>query len=192
MADEQTQAVTNEATQAAAANPASATTPTQEVEDVNALPAWAQRIIGDLRKESASHRKAKTEAERVAQAQQETAAKEQGKWQELAQQWEPKAKRADELEKFVKDTLEAELTDIPERVKTIVPAYDDPLKTLEWVRNAKAAGILAKPNTPNTDAANGTGDKSANGAVAARQTELDWWRQMGFHNAVAAAEKQQR
>jgi hypothetical protein len=190
--EQQTQAVTNEVAPATTPNTASAAIPTQDAEDVNALPQWAQKAISELRKEAASHRKAKTEAERAAQAQQETAAKEQGKWQELAQQWEPKAKRADALEKFITDMVTAELEDVPERVKPIIPAFDDPLKTLEWIQNAKAAGILAKPLPPNTDAANGAGDRTANNAVSAKQKELELWQRLGLNNAVRATQGNNR
>jgi hypothetical protein len=161
VADEQTQAVTNEVAPATTPQTTvAAQLPAQDAEDINALPSWAQRIIGELRKESASHRKAKTEAEKAALAQQEQAAKEQGKWQELATKYEPQAKRAADLEAFVVGMVEEELKAVPERVKPLVPAFDDPLKTLEWVRNAKAAGVLATPQPPRTDAGEGaTGGK---------------------------------
>lgn len=186
MADEQTQAVTTEAPQAGAV--AASNVPAPDAEDVNALPAWAQKAIADLRKESASHRKAKTEAERAAAAQAEQAAKDQGKWKELYEQAEPQAKRAASLEKFIADMVAAELDAVPDRIKTIVPAFDDPLKTLDWLRTAKAAGILAKPSAPATDAASGMGDKTGTDAAAKRQSDIDVWQRMGLTNAVRAAQ----
>lgn len=192
MADEQPQAGTNEAPQAGTPAVAAANvTPAQDAEDVNALPGWAQKIIGELRKESASHRKAKADAERAAQAQAEQAAKEQGKWQELATQYEPKAKRTDALEKFIADMVEAELKEVPAKMQSLVPSFDDPLKTLDWLRNAKAAGMFAPPQAPRTDAGEGNG--AGMGAAMARQQEtIELWRQMGFNNAVAAYEREQK
>lgn len=153
MADEQTpQAGTTDAAPATAAQPAAATAaPAQDAEDVNALPPFAQRLIADLRKEAASHRKAKTDAEKAAQAQAEQTAKEQGKWRELAEQYEPAAKRAQELEAFIAETLAAETASVPDKLKKLIP-QGDPLTTLRWVREAKAAGILSAPAAPQTDA----------------------------------------
>ena len=139
-----------------------------------------------LERAERKHKEAQDAATKTAA---EQAAKEQGRYKELAEQWEPKAKRADELEKFVKDMLDAELSDVPEKMKAVVPEYDDPLRTLTWVRNAKAAGILARPATPNTDAASGAGDGSANNAAATRNKELEFWQRIGLTNAVAAATK---
>ena len=78
--------------------PAIVAAPTaQAAEDVAALPEWAQKAIKDLRAESANHRKAKASAEQAAALAAEQSAIEQGKWQELYQKAEPKAKRADAL-----------------------------------------------------------------------------------------------
>lgn len=147
-----TPAVPNETTPAAVPQPAvTPTIPAPDAENVDALPAWAQRIIGDLRKESASHRRAKQDAEKQATATAEQAAKEQGKWRELAEQYEPKAKRADELEAFVSELLERETASVPDKFKKLIPT-GDALTTLRWVQEAKAAGILSAPPPPVTDA----------------------------------------
>jgi len=147
------QADPNSAAPAVAPQTAAVTTPPAlDAENVEALPSWAQRTISDLRKEAASHRKAKTEAERTAQAAAEQAAKEQGRWQELAEQYEPAAKRATELEAFVTELLERETAGVPDKFKKLIPT-GDALTTLRWVQEAKAAGILSAPPAPQTDAA---------------------------------------
>jgi hypothetical protein len=129
----------------------SATPQTQTVEDVAALPEWAQKAIRELRAESANHRKAKTAAETAAALASEQAAKEQGQWKQLAEQYEPKAKRADALEAYIAETLEAETANIPDKLKPLIP-QGDALSTLRWVQQAKAAGILSAPQAPRTDA----------------------------------------
>ena len=153
MADEMTpQAGTTPEAQAAPEKQQTPPAVQAAAEDVGALPEWAQKAITDLRKESASQRKARADAEKVAQAAAETAAKEQGKWKELYEGAEPKAKRADTLEAFIGELVASELEAVPEKLKALVPEFDDPLKTLQWVRSAKAAGVLATPVTPSTDA----------------------------------------
>jgi hypothetical protein len=163
VADEQTtpqagEVVEQQATPAvAAANVPAAEKPTAATPETETMTlAEAQK----LRRESQKLReriKALEEYERQA----EEAAKAQGEWQGLAEKYEPKAKRADALEKFVGALLDDELKAVPEKVKALIPDFDDALKTLEWVRTAKAAGVLATPQAPRTDAA-----ASANGANA--------------------------
>lgn len=142
-----------------AATPADTHAPAPDAENVDSLPVWAQRVIGDLRKESASHRRAKSEAEKAAQAQAEQAAKEQGKWRELAEQYEPQAKRTQELEAFVAELLERETASVPDKYKKLIP-QGDALATLRWVQEAKAAGVLAAPVAPQTDATEKPSQKS--------------------------------
>ena len=153
MADEMTaQAATTPEAQAAPDKQQTPPVAQDAAEDVNALPSWAQKTIADLRKESAGRRKAQADAERQAKDAAETAAKEQGKWRELYESAEPKAKRADTLEAFIGELVATELDAVPEKLRALVPEFDDPLKKLRWVRDAKAAGVLAAPIAPNTDA----------------------------------------
>lgn len=129
----------------------SATPAAQATEDIASLPEWAQRVYSDLRKENASFRKKQIDAEKLASEAAEKSAKEQGHWQELAEQYEPKAKRADALEAFIAELLEAETASVPDKLKPLLP-QGDPLATLRWVQQAKAVGILAAPQAPRTDA----------------------------------------
>lgn len=52
-------------------------------ESVDKLPAWAQKLVGDLRKENAGHRTAKTKAEKDATEAARKAAEEQGQFKTL-------------------------------------------------------------------------------------------------------------
>lgn len=155
MAEEQTtQAVTTGAAQAAAAEgaqTAATTTPTQEVEDVQALPAWARKIIDDLRKENAGHRTAKTKAEQAAAKAAEAAAAEQGKFKDLYEQAAPRAKQAEAYEAYFAERLDAELKAVPDRLKPLIPDLA-PLAKLRWLETARAAGVLAAPAPAQTDA----------------------------------------
>jgi hypothetical protein len=62
---------------------APSTAPLAELDSVDKLPKWAQKLIGDLRQESAGHRKAKTEADRAAEEAARKAAEEQGQFKTL-------------------------------------------------------------------------------------------------------------
>jgi hypothetical protein len=180
MADEQTpQAGTEAQPQVGSVvppnTPAAASTPPIG-DDMAALPEWAQKQIRELRAESANHRKAKSAAEQQAAQAAEQAAKEQGKWQELATAYEPKAKRADELERYIAETLDAELANVPEKLTGLVPEGMDALGKLRWLQTAKAAGLFAPLQPPRTDAGSGNGQGGvtpARGAMSAeRKQEL--------------------
>jgi hypothetical protein len=135
--------------------PAAVATPqTQTVEDVAALPEWAQKAIRDLRTESANHRKAKTAAEQAAALASEQSAIEQGKWKELYEKAKPQAERTAELEAIVTDLVAAEIANVPERFRALVP-QGNAAATLTWIQEAKAAGLFAAPIAPRTDAATG-------------------------------------
>jgi hypothetical protein len=60
-----------------------APTTSTDLDSVDKLPKWAQKLIGDLRQESAGHRKAKTDAEKAAQEAARIAAEEQGQYKPL-------------------------------------------------------------------------------------------------------------
>lgn len=110
-----------------------------------------------LRSESNNLRKRLQDIEKSQLTAAEQAAKEQGRWQELAQTYEPKAKRADELERYIADTLDAELANVPEKLKGLVPDGMDALGKLRWLQAAKAAGLFAPLQAPRTDAGSGNG-----------------------------------
>lgn len=125
--------------------------------DITALPTWAQDLIRETRKEAAANRiKAKQEAEQRARDEQTRLAQQQ-EWQKLAEltaaerdQLKPKAERSDTLEAFVRQTVETRVNGLPEQYRTLVPDYDDPVKTLAWLD--ANAGKLAVPRPPVTDA----------------------------------------
>jgi len=137
--------------QAGTEQPAGQEPPAADGEDVATLPPWAQEMIKGLRKENAGHRRAKAEAERLAREAAEQAAKEQGRWQELAQAYEPKAKRAELLEAFIAEQVEESLKALPEPLRGLVPEFDDPLAKLRWLRKAERTGIFKAPAPPETD-----------------------------------------
>lgn len=85
-------------------SPAGSAAPPPEVsaESVETLPEWARKLVTDLRKENAGHRKAKTEAEKAAEEAARQAAEQQGRYKELyeaqlqkAQEAETRAKAAE-------------------------------------------------------------------------------------------------
>ena len=127
---------------------------TGAVEDVASLPEWAQKAIKDLRAESANHRKAKATAEQAAALASEQAAIEQGKWKELYEKSKPQAERTAELEALVAELVAAEIANVPEKFRALVP-QGNAATTLTWIQEAKAAGLFAPPQAPRTDAGTG-------------------------------------
>jgi hypothetical protein len=93
-----------------ATNAAQPTNDAPEVEEVDKLPAWAQKLVKDLRKEAAGNRKAKADAEAAAKAESEKKLLDEKKYQELAE------KREKELEN-IKQQLKAK--ELDEQRRTI-------------------------------------------------------------------------
>jgi hypothetical protein len=95
-----------------------APTTSTDLDSVDKLPKWAQKLIGDLRQESAGHRKAKTEAEKANEEAARKAAEEQGKFKELYELEMSKAQAAEARAKA------AELSGVKARIgaKLALPA----------------------------------------------------------------------
>lgn len=93
----------------------------------------------------------------------ETAAlQEQGKWKEIAEQREKelkdaqqKATQVDTYEKALSRTLDAQLAEIPEDLRKLVPSALSTTQKLEWLSENKA--ILLKPNAFDIGAGAGSG-----------------------------------
>lgn len=84
-----------EVTGSPAGSAAPSTPPEVSAESVETLPEWARRLVTELRKENAGHRKAKAEAEKAAEAAARLAAEEQGKYKELYEAELQKAQAAE-------------------------------------------------------------------------------------------------
>lgn len=108
--------------------------------DFPKLPEWAQSEMQALRREAAAHREKKLEAERAAKAAEDARLTEQQKWQELADKrgkelegLKPIQERLTAYETAFKTALHKRLEAIPDQFKTLVPEFDDPVKTWGWL-----------------------------------------------------------
>jgi hypothetical protein len=136
-----------------AAEPANA----QERTDLSALPEDVRKYIEDLRKESKDRRVALQKAEDQRKREEEARLAENQQYRELAElrqkeldQVKPRADRLEAIEAAMRETVQARIDALPETWRSVVPEYDDPLKTLQWL-DANAAK-LAAPRPPSTDA----------------------------------------
>jgi len=119
------------------------TVPYSRFQEVNARMRELEAKLEALTAEEATRRAQELEA--------------QQKWQELAERraseiadLKPKAKRVAELEASLRATVEARVERLPESVRQLVPAFDDPRQTLEWLN--KNEPLLSKPVAPALDA----------------------------------------
>ncbi len=125
--------------------------PTKPSNDIASLPEWAQDVIGKLRSEAAGYRKAKAEVEKQLQ---EIVGK-QADVEAERQTWRAAQERLERLEKAVEGVLQAEVADVPERLRDLVPKLA-PEEQLLWLRQARAAGLWRR-TTPQTDHQEGAG-----------------------------------
>lgn len=104
------------------------------------LPTWARDAISKANREAADYRTKLRAIEDQQRKMEEEWAKEQGEYKPL---WEKaqteitdlraKAERSEVYQKAFEAALAVRLKAIPDEFKTLVPAFDDPVKTWEWL-----------------------------------------------------------
>lgn len=157
--------------QPAPETPAGATppAPATEPESVESLPAWAQKVITDLRGEAAANRKKAADERKAAEEKRLEAEKQ---WQELANlrateiaQLTEKATRYEALEGRLRDQILAEVKAWPEEVRALMPATTDVQTLMDW--RERATTLVAKLTTA-ANPAPGTGKTPTPAATAGR------------------------
>lgn len=173
--------------------PGAADTPeSNEANDIAALPAWAQTLVKELRRENASHRTAKKQAEAAAQAAEDKRLAEQQQWKELAEKraaaldaLKPLQDRYTTLEETFKATLAKRLEALPDWSKSLVPAFDDPVKTMAWLDANQH--VFAARKAPGLDG--GVQDQSGKQAPQLTAQEVQMAKAMGLTLEVFAKRK---
>lgn len=159
----------------------------QPVESVDALPEFAKKMIEELRKENASHRKAKQAAQEAAAKEaeqrlehernfQQLAEQRKAKIDELSAQTEAQAALAADLTRILGERIDAEIKSWPEEIKAMAPAGDvDPRVLFAWVEQARplAAKLQQAGQTPG----NGGGPKPAGTNGRSDQQARQAWAQ---------------
>ena len=128
------------------------------------------QYVKDLRDEAAKWR---TELRKVQEAQEEARKAElaeQQKWQELAQEHEKKVKelepikaRYEEMLETLRESNKKRIEQIPEAMRDLIPAYDDPTQLAAWLD--AAAAKLTKPQAPSLNGGAGRGDRPGDDVV---------------------------
>lgn len=146
--------------------PAGGTTalPAESKTDISTLPVDIQDYIRGLRKEAEDTRKEKKRIETAAQQQERERLEKDKEWETLAVKYKtdldasaPRVERLDAMEQFLRDSAAARIKALPKQYQSLVPDYDDPLKTLAWL-DANAA-TLSLPKPPDI----GAGQQGDNG-----------------------------
>jgi chromosome segregation ATPase len=147
-------------------------------------PAALQIELDEARAEAARFRKQFRDLEADKKKQEEEKLAQEKSWQQLADKRKaeldevaPYKDKYETVLSAVKVTIEERKKQIPEQFHSLIPAFEDPLKTLEWI-NANAAKLTA-PKAPNTiDAgAQGTGGQAASAKLS--DAEMEHARKMG-------------
>lgn len=115
---------------------------TQEVDATKTRIAQLEQENASLLKETLAKKELIRDLETKKQAEEQERLKEQNKYKELYEGTLPKSKRLEELEPVFTTLLEAEIGDIPEDKRDLIPNFDKPEQKLLWVRNAKSKGLF--------------------------------------------------
>lgn len=125
--------------------------------DLNTLPEDVQEYIRELRREARKANDAKKEAAREKEAAERDRLAKAQEWEALAKQYEqdlnatkPRAERVDAMEQLLLDMAQKRIDRLPKQYRSLVPEYDDPVKTLAWLDANEAT--LTTPVPPNTGA----------------------------------------
>ena len=114
----------------------------------------------------------------AAAAEQQEALK-KGEFEKVIGDLKPKAERADALEKTLKEYLDAEIADIPEDMRSLVP-QGDVTAQLSWVKQAKGRGLFTKkPVAPPMDGGE-RGDGGGNSSVKLTPEQKETARKAGM------------
>lgn len=155
-------------------NPTPTTPPSDETQNTGnngqppaSIPYERFKAVNDERKAFKDRLDALEQAEQQ-RKQKEALAK--GEHEKVIADLEPKAKRADDLEKALKSYLDAELKDVPENYRKFVP-QGDVTAQLDWIKQAKAEGLFARTPAPNTDAG-AVGDQRRSVKLTDAQREM--------------------
>jgi len=134
-----------------------------QIED---LPQWAQKMIRETRKESAARRVALTNAENAARQREQQALADQGNYKILAEQrglevagLTPYKVRVDDLEALIRAGNEARIKQVPEALRTMIPAKYAPEELSAWL-DANMLNLQPR-RAPDLDAGAGGAGKAA-------------------------------
>ena len=130
------------------------------------LAPWAQTYVRSLRNEAAANRKALTNAENAARQREQQSLAEQGNYKTLAEQralevagLTPYKDRVDALETLIRAGNEARIKQVPEALRTMIPAKYAPEELSAWL-DANMLNLQPR-QAPNLDAGAGGGGKAA-------------------------------
>jgi len=134
-----------------------------QIED---LPQWAQKMIRETRKESAARRVALTNAENASKLREQQSLAEQGNYKTLAEQralevagLTPYKDRVDALETLIRAGNEARIKQVPEALRTMIPAKYAPEELSAWL-DANMLNLQPR-RAPDLDAGAGGAGKAA-------------------------------
>lgn len=133
-----------------------ATEPLNQTEGDNRIPYSRFQQVNEEKKALQDKVKAFEEAEAERQR---LKAVEEGRFQDIIKDLEPKAKRVDELTQALRDALKEELEAIPSDMHDLIPEGDITTQ-LVWIKKARKAGVFNKPTPPVTNIGE-PGDKPA-------------------------------
>lgn len=126
------------------------------IDMIKADPTKTAEEIRKLRAEAAKHRKEAENAEAKRRAEEADRLKKAGEHEKLAEQYrqeaeglKPKAERVDALEKRIQTMVDKRVQALPKEMRGLVPKYDDPAQTLDWLEANEA--VLRGPRAPEMD-----------------------------------------
>lgn len=163
------------------------------VELIKKDPITAALTVKNLRAEAKKHRTDKEAADAARAEQERKRLADEKKYEELSRNLEselnglkPRAQRAEAMETYLTNAVKTRIGQIPEAFRDLVPDYDDPLKTIEWLDKNQTK--LQQQRAPDMGA--GQGGSGGGGSTTLTDEERQMAQRLGVSPADYAKMKQ--
>lgn len=120
------------------------------VEELQASISKLENNLKEVTKESIQRKERIREMEAVQKNTEEARLKEQNEFKSLYEKTKPKAELWEQYEPELNKMLDSEIAGIPEDKRDLIPAFDNPVKKMAWLQQARAKGLFSPPDTGKT------------------------------------------
>lgn len=124
-----------------------ATVPT--IEELQNAVSKLESSLKEVTKESIQRKERIREMEAAQKSFEESKLKEQNEFKSLYEKTKPKAELWEQYEPELNKMLETEIASVPEDRRVLIPEFDNPVKKMAWLQQARSAGIFSPPEMAN-------------------------------------------
>lgn len=119
------------------------------IEELQNAVSKLESSLKEVTKESIQRKERIREMEAAQKSFEESKLKEQNEFKSLYEKTKPKAELWEQYEPELNKMLETEIASVPEDRRGLIPEFDNPVKKMAWLQQARSAGIFSPPEMVN-------------------------------------------